>query len=104
MCIRDRPDERADHAVLPGQARGEGEPAQAAFEGSQALLQGGTGGVGRAGVFIASAQPADAVLLEGRHLVDRGHHSAGGLVSLLPGVDGGRREASGALRGHDERL
>ncbi len=88
-----RDEQRAGDGVLARQARGEGEPAAAALERGDALLERGAGRVGRPAVLVAAAEAADAVLLVGRDLVDRGHHRTGQGVGLLAGVDGARGEA-----------
>ena len=48
--------DRPQQGVLGGQAAGEGEPAAAALQRGQALLQRGPGRVGRAGVLVAAAR------------------------------------------------
>ena len=68
------PQQRAQQAVLGRQARGEGQPAPAALQRGEVLLQRGAGRVRRAAVLVAAAQPADAVLLVRGDLVDRRHH------------------------------
>ena len=50
-------------------------------------------GFARAGVLVAAAQPADAVLLVGAGRVDRRDHRAGRRVGLVAGVDRTRLEA-----------
>ena len=80
---------------MPG---GERQAARAALQRGQALLERAPGRVVGARVLVAldparrvaeflAAQPADAVLLVGRDLVDRRHHRAGYRVRLLASVD-----------------
>src|SRR5258708_7797779 len=57
--------ERADQGVLGGQAAGEGEPSGAGFDRGQTPLERGRGRIGRPGVLVAVAKPADAVLFVG---------------------------------------
>ena len=78
----------ADEGVLGGQPGGEREAALALLQRRDVALEGGAGGVGRAAVLVAAAQPADAVLLVGRGRVDRRDHRAGHRVGLVAGMDG----------------
>ena len=65
-------------AACPGRpARRRTRSRGAVLERGQALLERGPGRVGRAGVLVAAAQAADAVLLVRRHLVDRRDDRAG---------------------------
>ena len=93
------PQQGPHDGVLAGEARREREAASAALEGGEALLEGRPGGVGRARVLVAAAEPADAVLLVGGDLVDRRHDGTGRRVGLLPGVDGAGGETVVAARG-----
>ena len=89
------PAEGAEQRVLGGQPGGEGQPAAAALQRGEALLQRGAGRVAAAAVLVAAAQPADAVLLVGRGLVDRRHDRTGRGVRLLAGMDRERLELHG---------
>ena len=89
------PADGPQQGVLGRQPGREGQPAAAALERGQALLERGPRRVGAAAVLVAAAQPADAVLLVGRRLVDRRDHGAGERVGLLAGVDRERLEVHG---------
>ncbi|CAM5665895.1 hypothetical protein SSPIM334S_07589 [Streptomyces spiroverticillatus] len=80
--------ERTQQAVLGSQPRSEGEPAPAALQGGEVLLQGGAGRVGAAAVLVTAAQAPDPVLLVRRHLVDRRNDGAGQGVGGVARVDG----------------
>src|SRR5690606_36529770 len=55
-------------------------------------------------VLVAATQPAEAVVVEGRDLVDGRDHRAGRRVRVLAGVDGPRREAGGAPVGRGRKV
>lgn len=59
----------------------------AALDGRELLLEGGAGRVRAAAVLVAAAQPAEAVLHEGRGEVQRRHDGARDGVEVLSGVD-----------------
>ena len=87
--------ERAQHGVLGGHAGGEREPAAAALERGDGLLERAPRRVGGAAVLVAAAQPADAVLLVRRDLVDRRRDGARLRVGVVAGVhDAGCRGAA----------
>ena len=61
-------------------------PVCRAFEGGQALLEGGSRGVRDSRVVVPLVN-ADGVLDERRRLVDRGRYGSGRRIRLLPHVD-----------------
>ena len=77
-------------------------PRSTSLERGEALLERRTGGVGRARVLVAAAQPADAVLLVGGHLVDRRHDRPGQRVGFLArrGWRGGEAADPSGVRRH----
>ena len=81
-------------------------PRRAALERGQALLQRGPGRVGAAAVLVAAAQPADAVLLVGRGLVDRRRRPrrSAGRAPARRGWRASRSRSSVVLPAMDETL
>ena len=55
-------------------------------------FQGFAGRVAGTAVVISGSGCPDRVLLEGDGLLDGGHHGAGGVIGLEPGMDGERLE------------
>jgi hypothetical protein len=90
----------AQQRVFRGEARREREPVLRALERGQQGLERRPGGVAAARVLVTAAETADAVLHEGRRLVDRRDDGAGRRIELLSGVHGGGLELL-LLLGHD---
>ena len=72
--------------VFGGVAGGEGQADGAALDSGEAFLQRLAGRVGAAGVLVAAAQAADAVLLVDGDLVDRRDDGSGQRVRSLAGA------------------
>jgi len=87
-----RPQRRAQQRVLGCEPRGERERRGAALGRAQRLFERRARRVARARVLVPAAQPADAVLLVGGHLVDGRYDRARAGVRVLSGVDRARRE------------
>ena len=103
-----RPGELGDRGG-DGRPGGEGDPVGAALQRRDRPLEAFAGRVLRAGVLVAAARPADAVLGEGRGLVDRRGDRAGQLVGLGAGMDrerveGGRQPPRPAVQVEHELL
>jgi hypothetical protein len=92
----------AQQGVLGREPGREAVGTVAALERREQFLQRRARRVATAGVLIAAAEAADAVLHERRGLVDRRHDGAGRGVEGLPGHDGAGREAV-VLVGHVSR-
>ena len=84
--------EQVQHGAGGGQARGEGEAGDAAFQIGHAALVGEARGVVRARVLIALVLAGTALYIS-RRGIDRRHDRAGRGVGTLAGVDGAGAEA-----------
>ena len=82
-----RPQQRAQRAVGGGHARAERPAVGGLLDRGQRRLQGGAGRIAGAGVLVAAAQSADAVLGERRAGVDRRVDGAGAGIGTETRVD-----------------